>query len=930
MVIGVGWILPSDTLLLRLDPEGHYPFLASAKGIVYVAVTAALFFVVARRRAGMVQDTMARLLTALTTQQETADQLRATLAQRDRVQKDLLAVSEHVDVAVNAAGLGLWSWEAATGEVYLSPSWKAQLGYAADELPSRLAEWEERLHPEDAADARRSLHAFLADPGPVFEAEYRLRHRDGRYRWMLTQARPWRVADRPAVYVAGAQLDITERRQREETLRLLQAAVECVQEGIVVIAAPIDPAQLGVVYVNPAFTRLSGYTAADAGGHAADLLAGRAAPAALRAAVDRGEAFNGELSYPRKDGCEILVEVQIIPLRDGAGAVGHYVCVQRDVTVRRRMETQLLQSRKMEAIGQLAGGVAHDFNNLLTIINGYADLLLFQLPPGDPSREVLEEIRRAGERSAVLTRRLLAFGRRQVVAPQVLGLNAVLLGAETVLRRLLGTDVQLVVDPADDLPPIFVDPADIEQVLVNLVVNARDATPPGGQVTMRTRQVATTAADGPGDAVLLEIADTGSGMTDEVKARIFEPFFTTKGARGTGLGLPTVYAVVEQAGGRIEVDSQPGAGTTFRLCFPTTRRPIPHPPPSPADPPAGTEAVLLVEDEPGCGCWRRATLAAAGYRVIEANDVATAIDRCRAPPGADRSAADRRGAARRRRAGGGGRCAASCGRTSASCSCPAHRRRHAALTASARRKPTSCPSRSPPATWPPASAGCWTPAAAERPSCARTPTGRPVFGPLRGAMPTFREHAAIHRLTLSEKGNSHPMATKRGHGTQKGTGSGLLGAMPTLAWACGVTLPGPVWRRCYLHPMATKRDHGTRRRPGRRPVGTAAALTSRFGLVDPGRRCLQSIGMKLLVLVVRGLQAAAGGPFGNRWIETFTLDALAAQGVVFHTHLARIPSRTAPAASGGPAATTSPPPTFHPSPGPTCSPCSVTATSPPG
>ena len=296
---------------------------------------------------------------------------------------------------------------------------------------------------------------------------------------------------------------------------------------------------------------------------------------------------------------------------------------------RRRLEENLRQTQKMEAIGVLAGGVAHDFNNLLTIINGYSEVLLNSVPRDDPSHNLLVEIRNAGERSASLTRQLLAFSRKQVVAPRVLDLNEVAVDTEKLLRRLIGEDVQLNMSLAARLGSVLADAGQIEQVLLNLAVNARDAMPRGGKLTIETQNVelddkfAQLHADvQPGIYVLLAVSDTGCGMTAEVKARIFEPFFTTKEVgKGTGLGLATVFGIVKQCEGFVDVYSEVGVGTTFKIYLPQTARS--------ADgkmgsiiktPPKGTETVLLVEDDDAVRAVTRHVLVGCGYALLDACD----------------------------------------------------------------------------------------------------------------------------------------------------------------------------------------------------------------------------------------------------------------------------------------------------------------------
>jgi signal transduction histidine kinase/CheY-like chemotaxis protein len=288
---------------------------------------------------------------------------------------------------------------------------------------------------------------------------------------------------------------------------------------------------------------------------------------------------------------------------------------------RRHSEEQLRQSQKMEAVGQLAGGIAHDFNNLLLAIHGYSELALSQLNGADPAtRRYIEEIRSAGERAAALTRQLLAFSRKQVLETQIVDLNGIVTGIESMLRRLLGEDLELVVRLAPELSEVNVDPSQLEQILMNLTVNARDAMPDGGRVIIETRNE--------GDQVALVVADTGVGMDAETAAHVFEPFFTTKEpGKGTGLGLSTVYAIVEQSGGHITVESEPHRGTTFTILLPAAEGAEQGPDDAEAEDVApGNERVLLVEDDPVVRELVRKALRENGYAVIEAGCPDEAIE----------------------------------------------------------------------------------------------------------------------------------------------------------------------------------------------------------------------------------------------------------------------------------------------------------------
>jgi nitrogen-specific signal transduction histidine kinase/CheY-like chemotaxis protein len=305
---------------------------------------------------------------------------------------------------------------------------------------------------------------------------------------------------------------------------------------------------------------------------------------------------------------------------------------------RARLEDQLRQAQKMESIGRLAGGVAHDFNNLLTAINGYADLMSLELQPGDPLRLSLREIRRAGERAAVLTRQLLAFSRRQLLQPRVLALNSLITDSTNMLKRLLREDIELVAILDPELGQVKADAGQMDQVILNLAVNARDAMPQGGKLTLETRNVMldeeyaqTHLSLPPGSYVMLAISDTGCGMDAQTLSHIFEPFFTTKEqGRGTGLGLSTVYGIIKQSGGAISADSERGRGTTFTIYLPRIAAPVAEAEEKRAEPesPRGSETVLVVEDdeivrEVTCQALRRY-----GYQVIEAANGGEALLAC--------------------------------------------------------------------------------------------------------------------------------------------------------------------------------------------------------------------------------------------------------------------------------------------------------------
>ena len=378
------------------------------------------------------------------------------------------------------------------------------------------------------------------------------------------------------------------------------------------------------IYANPALQSISGTRASE--------LMGRGWAQAIHA-EDRESVMRGWFNFvkrdakggrtfrvQRPDGSVLWVAVAVVPMQPAEGSRGFLGAIE-DVTARRRLEEQLAQAQKLEAVGRLAGGVAHDFNNLLTAILGYASLVLRKLPADDQNRRNLEEIQKAGERAATLTRQLLTFSRRQVHVPEILDLNGLLTGLGDMLRHLLGEDIELVSVFRSGSAWIKADRGQIEQVIVNLAVNARDAMPNGGRLRVEVETADVKAAGlPPGPYVVLTVQDTGVGMDAETLQHIFEPFFTTKErGKGTGLGLATVYGIVQQSGGQVAVESGAGQGATFRIYLPRVRRTGPLPLFQEGGSPTGHETILLVEDEPLVRSMTREILEISGYRVLEAD-----------------------------------------------------------------------------------------------------------------------------------------------------------------------------------------------------------------------------------------------------------------------------------------------------------------------
>ena len=435
---------------------------------------------------------------------------------------------------------------------------------------------------------------------------------------------------------------MTDRGGDQLTPDLLAAAVAASANGIV-----ITDAAGSIVWANPAFTRMTGYSLAEAKGKNPKILkSGRHEESFYRdlwSTISSGIPWRGEVTNRRKDGSLYTEEMTITPVAGADGRITNYIAIKQDITERNRLADHVRHSQRLEAVGVLAGGVAHDFNNLLTVINGHCSLLLETLPETSPITASLIDIREAGERAAALTRQLLAFSRRQVLRPTLVDVNAAVKRLGSMLRRIVREDIRLVITLEPALAPVLADEGQLDQVVMNLVVNARDAISAGGQITIETASFyadETYAQAHPdtraGDYVVIAISDTGVGMDEATKSRLFEPFFTTKPVhKGTGLGLSTVYGIVRQSGGWIWVYSEPGKGSTFKVYLPRA-----EPRSSDAqlelvqpDLQKGTETVLLVEDEPALLKLAASSLENCGYTILKASNGPAAIEIAAKHPG---------------------------------------------------------------------------------------------------------------------------------------------------------------------------------------------------------------------------------------------------------------------------------------------------------
>jgi PAS domain S-box-containing protein len=517
--------------------------------------------------------------------------------------------------------------------LHISPQIETLLGYTASEWLADPGLCLRHLHPEDRERVLQEVSQTQGN-GKPFRCEYRLLTRDGRVVWVRDEAIVVRNEAGCPCLIQGVMWDISEHKQREERLQKSESKFRTIFERVAVGTALVDT-EGRLVESNPALQGMLGYSGEELQNK---VLKDLTHPDDAMMDVDLyGELVSGkrdhyqiEKRYIRKDGAVVWGRVNVSLIQGPEGKFQYTICMVEDITERKRLETQFFQSQKMETIGRLAGGIAHDFNNLLTVIKGYTQITLNRIKEGDPSRENIEEIMKAAERGAELTHQLLAFSRRQILDMKVLDLNSLVRSLEKMVGRIIGEDIEMFTVFADDLGKVKTDPGQIEHVILNLAVNARDAMPNGGKLAIETANMEldenyahTHIGVTPGSYVMLSVSDTGVGMSPEVKERIFEPFFTTKEeGKGTGLGLSTIYGIVKQSGGNIWVYSEPGQGTTIKIYLPRVEEEVDTVPlREDIDRlPKGNETVLLVEDESSLRGLTARVLRGQGYTVLEASN----------------------------------------------------------------------------------------------------------------------------------------------------------------------------------------------------------------------------------------------------------------------------------------------------------------------
>jgi PAS domain S-box-containing protein len=561
-----------------------------------------------------------RFALSLQEHQKRLKQAQAELRAREQHFRALVENAFDATVLMSAEGVIQWA----------SNSCPRVLGLAVQELLGSSGF--ELLNGEDPSLARRWWQELLQQPAEPLQVSFQ--HHNGALRDIEGVGTNW--LHEPAVGAVVFNFrDVTERRRTEEKLRKLSSAVE--QSADVVVMTDHEGR---IEYVNPAFEKLTGYGSEEVVGQNPRLLKsgmhdGRFYQQMWQTLL-RGEVYRGVMINRKKNGELYYAEKTITPVLDAAGQITHFISNDRDITERHKLEEQLAQVQKMDAIGQLAGGVAHDFNNLLMVISSYAELMMDALKAGSPLRHHGEEILKAARRAADLTRQLLTFSRKQVQALRVLDLNSTLEEICKSLSRLIGEDMQLSLQLGKELWPLKADPVQLEQIVMNLATNARDAMPHGGQLSIETRNVeldeayCRTQPDAtPGQYILLAVSDSGSGIVPAILPHIFEPFFTTKEkGKGTGLGLATIYGIVKQSGGHITVHSEVAAGTTFKIFLPRASAAEMSPEPAARNGQRlrGSETVLLVEDEDAVRESEREYLEQHGYTVLAAPNGPAALE----------------------------------------------------------------------------------------------------------------------------------------------------------------------------------------------------------------------------------------------------------------------------------------------------------------
>jgi PAS domain S-box-containing protein len=574
--------------------------------------------------------------------------LMRTVMRMHIAEKSLRKSEERFLLAMKASNDGLFDWNLETNHIYYSPAWKNMLGYEDHELPNDFSIWEKTIDPEDVQKSWELQQKLISKQIDRFVLEFKMKHKDGHWVDILSRAEAIFNDSGKAVRIVGTHVDITERKRAEEVLRRNEKDLRESQRIAHVGSWRLDVATNQVVWTEELYNMFGFDPSLPPPPYTEHMKlftpeSWERLSTALARTMDTGIPYTLELETLRKDRSNGWMWVQGEVEVDSAGKTVELWGAAQDITERKqaeeekeKLQTQLLQAQKIESVGRLAGGVAHDFNNMLGVILGHTELALVQTDENHDLYADLKEIQNAATRSADITKQLLAFARKQTISPRQLDLNDTVESMLNMLRRLIREDIDLSWLPARQLWPVKMDPTQIDQILANLCINARDAISGAGKLTIETGRKSFDeeyckehSGFIPGDFVLLAVSDNGCGMDNDTQKNLFEPFFTTKDVgKGTGLGLATIYGIVKQNNGFINVYSEPGQGSTFKIYLPRlvvdedTDKAVPEK----KSTPGGTETILLVEDEPSILRMTRMMLESKGYTLLSAATPAEAIN----------------------------------------------------------------------------------------------------------------------------------------------------------------------------------------------------------------------------------------------------------------------------------------------------------------
>jgi PAS domain S-box-containing protein len=560
-----------------------------------------------------------------------------TVIQRKRAEEALRLSEASLAEAQRIAHIGNWDWKVAEDSLSWSDELHRIYGIDRSEFAATYDAFLAVVHPEDRDFVEAEVQAALSG-GESYDSEFRLLLEDGTVKYIESKGNVFKDEQGNVVRMIGTNQDITERKLTEQELRESEERYRAIFDNAADAVYVVDPETTKIVDCNDAAVRMLDYTRDELRHMQIGDIDHRHDEAEIRQRQAQVQA-TGSATFDSKhrtksgDLLDVHISIRAIILRKR-----HLqICIVRDVSERKRLEAQLQQSQKLEAVGHLAAGVAHDFNNLLAIILGHVELMESEISVDNSQQSDLEEIREAGERASGLTRQLLAFSRQETIQPRIVELNEVVTKMERMLGRLIGADVNFSTQLGPEVGAVLADPTQLEQIVLNLAVNARDAMPTGGDLIIETSVVASPAGEEPpelpgwtGRFLELSVRDTGVGMAEEVRRQIFDPFFTTKErGKGTGLGMATVYGIVQRCLGRIDVESTPGKGTSMRVQLPEV-----HPSDSSKTLSAKTpgvprgETILVAEDDASLRSLICRALRNAGYRVLEAKDAEQALARC--------------------------------------------------------------------------------------------------------------------------------------------------------------------------------------------------------------------------------------------------------------------------------------------------------------